>query len=91
MWIGGRCLGARLPIYNPFVDGGGEAMLLAIRDFVFIRHPLALNINQRIEVAVAEASVHARLCLKEERFEGRESWSDIKRGHIYITLDRQCC
>jgi len=55
VWIGGRCLGARLPIRNPLVDGAGDTMLRAIRDFVVIVHILGVNMNEWVEVVAAEA------------------------------------
>lgn len=61
MWIGGGCRGAHLPIRNPLVDGARDAMLLAIRDFFVIGHPLSVNMIEWVEIAVAEAYVHVRL------------------------------
>ena len=55
MWIGGRCLGARLPIRNPLVDGAGDTMLRAIRDLVVIVHILGVNMNEWVEIVAAEA------------------------------------
>lgn len=60
VWIGGGCLGVLFCICNPLVDGGRDFMLLAVREFLSIPHPLSMDINERVEVIVAEANVHFR-------------------------------
>jgi len=55
VWIGGGCLRARPPIRNPLVDGAGDTMLRAIRDFFVIGHILRANMNEWVEVVAAEA------------------------------------
>ena len=54
MWIGSGCLGARLPICNPLVDGARDTMLRMIRNFFVIGHPLVANMNEWVEVVATE-------------------------------------
>ena len=52
--IRSRCLGARLPIRNPLVDGVRDAMLCAIRDFFVIGHILGVDMDEWVEVVAVE-------------------------------------
>ena len=44
-----------LPIHNPLVDGVRDAMLCAIRDFFVIGHLISANMNEWVEIIIAEA------------------------------------
>lgn len=52
--IRSRCLGARLPIRNPLVDGVWDAMLCAIRGFFVVGHILGVDVNEWVEVVAVE-------------------------------------
>ena len=45
----------RLPFRNPLVDGPGDAMLCAVRNFFVIGHLLSADMNEWVEVITAEA------------------------------------
>lgn len=62
VWIGGRRLSPHLPVCNPFVNGARDDVLLGIRNFFFINHPLAVNLDEVVEVVVAETSMHVKQC-----------------------------
>jgi len=57
VWIWNGCLGVRLPICNPLVDGVGDAMLCAIRDFFAVCHRLGANINEWVKVTTAKTEL----------------------------------